>query len=199
MLDPEPKPPRRNRAFAETHERLIEVAVALISEKGVEALSLVELAARAGVNRTTVYYHFKDREALVADVRNWSAKQLAKAFAPIGSEFERAAYIARVVLDNPDLMRLWIEDFVAPGDIRERYPEWDQLVDGVARRLAAERPDEAIDAEIYCVNMLAMAMIGPRVFHASVRPDLDRSEVIRRTSREMLRMLRHDGIGDEDP
>lgn len=195
MLGPEPATPRRNRAFAETHERLIEVAVALISEKGVEALSLVELAARAGVNRTTVYYHFKDREALVAAVRNWSAKQLARAFAPIASEFERAAYITRFVLDNPDLMRLWIEDFIAPGDIRERYPEWDELVAGVRRQLEAERPGEAIDAEIYCVNMLTAAMIAPRVYHASVRPDLDSRTVVRRCSEEMLRMLGHDGIG----
>ena len=195
MLDPDPPRPRRNRAFAETHERLIEVAVGLISEKGVEALSLVELAARAGVNRTTVYYHFKDRDAAVAAVRTWSAQQLAKAFEPIGSEFERAAYIARFVLDNPDLMRLWIEDFIAPGDIRERYPEWDKLVEGVRRQLLAEHPGATIDAEIYCVNMLVAAMIGPRVYHASVRPDLDRETVVERFSGELLRTLRHDGIG----
>lgn len=189
---------RRNKAFEETHGVLIDTAVRLISEKGVEALSLAEIAREAGVNRTTVYYHFSDREALVAEVRAWSAAQLAKAFSIDASPRDRANYIARFVLEHPGLMKMWIDDFLAPGDIRERYPEWDNLVAGVAARFAKERPDERIDAEVYCLNMLTVAMIGPRIYRNSVRPGLAIDAAIDSFNREQLRMLGHDGM-DELP
>jgi len=188
--------PRRNKAFEETHALLTDTAVRLISEKGVEALSLAELAREAGVNRTTVYYHFSDRDALVREVRGWSAAQLAKAFSIDASPKDRADYILRFVLDNPELIKLWIDDFLAPGDIRERYPEWDNLVSGVAARFAKERPGEEIDAELYCVNMLTVAMIGPRIYRNSVRPDLDLEAAMERFNREQMRMLGHDGMDE---
>jgi AcrR family transcriptional regulator len=190
-----PKPAqRRNRAFDETHATLIDTALRLISEKGVEALSLAELAREAGVNRTTVYYHFSDRDALIAEVRAWSSGQLAKAFQTDASPLERANYISRFVLENPELIKLWIDDFTAQGDIRQRYPEWDNLVAGVAARFEKERPEEHIDPELYCVNMLTVAMIGPRIYHISVRPDLDLATAIENFNREQLRMLGHDGM-----
>ncbi|MCX7863967.1 MAG: TetR/AcrR family transcriptional regulator [Novosphingobium sp.] len=187
-------PQRRNKAFEETHGLLIDTAVRLISEKGIEALSLVELAREAGVNRTTVYYHFSDREALIREVRAWSAAQLARAFSIEASPRERADYISRFVLENPELIKLWIDDFLAPGDIRERYPEWDNLVAGVAARFERERPGLEIDAEVYCVNMLTVAMIGPRVYRNSVRPELDLETAMARFNREQMRMLGHDGM-----
>jgi len=187
---------RRNKAFEETHGLLIDTAVRLISEKGVEALTLAELAREAGVNRTTVYYHFSDRDALIAEVRAWSAGQLAKAFQTEASPQERANYISRFVLENPELIKLWIDDFMAPGDIRRRYPEWDNLVAGVAARFEKERPGDRIDPELYCVNMLTVAMIGPRVYHNSVRPDLDLETAIENFNREQLRMLGHDGMDE---
>jgi AcrR family transcriptional regulator len=178
--------PRRNKAFEETHALLTDTAVRLISEKGVEALSLAELAREAGVNRTTVYYHFSDRDALVREVRGWSAAQLAKAFSIDASPKDRADYISRFVLDNPELIKLWIDDFLAPGDIRERYPEWDNLVSGVAARFAKERPGEEI----------TVAMIGPRIYRNSVRPDLDLEAAMERFNREQMRMLGHDGMDE---
>lgn len=187
---------RRNKAFEETHATLIDTAVRLISEKGVEALSLAELAREVGVNRTTVYYHFSDRDALIAEVRAWSAKQLAKAFKAEASPRERANYISRFVLENPELIKLWIDDFLARGDIRQRYPEWDNLVAGVAARFEEERPGERIDPELYCVNMLTVAMIGPRIYHNSVRPDLDFETAIENFNREQMRMLGHDGMDE---
>src|ERR1700752_2067815 len=71
----EAAPQKRNKGFEETHREMIETAVRLISEKGVEALSIAALARATGVNRTTVYYHFENREALIAAVKAWSSEQ----------------------------------------------------------------------------------------------------------------------------
>lgn len=47
-----------------TQTRLIDAAEALILEKGTEATSIADIAARAGSSVGTVYHHFKDKKAL---------------------------------------------------------------------------------------------------------------------------------------
>lgn len=189
-------PQRRNKSFEETHAALIDVAVRLISEKGADALSIVGLARAAGVNRTTVYYHFEGRDALIQAVRSWSAGQLARAFEPVAPQRDRADFITGFVLDNPELIRLWIEDFLAPGDIRARYPEWDRLVAGMAAHFSAIGQGGAVDPEVYSTIMLTVAFIAPRIYHLSVRPDLGADEARARFVAEQIRMLDHDGLTD---
>lgn len=185
---------RRNRAFDETHAALIETAVRLVSDKGMEALSLSEVAREAGVNRTTIYYHFDSRDALVAAVREWSSRQLAAAFSLIASSAERTRYIARFVIENPEVIDLWSEEFLAPGAIVERYPEWEGLVGGLAEQLRSNPETADMDAEAYCTMMLTWAMLGPRVYRNSVRPDLAPEEAIERITRTQVQMLRLHGI-----
>jgi AcrR family transcriptional regulator len=189
-----PATQRRNKGFDDTHQEMIETAVRLISEKGTESLSIAAVARRMGINRTTVYYHFDSREALLKAVKVWSSAQLAKAVNPIAPQTERIDYIYRFVLENPELIKLWIEDFVSGGDIRNSYPAWDALVEGIRANTAADGSHEAVDAEVYCVILLTSAFIGPRVFKNSVRPDEDIDTVVRRFRKEQQRLLRHDAL-----
>jgi len=183
-------PQRRNKGFEETHQEMIETAVRLISEKGVEALSVSALAREMGVNRTTVYYHFETREALIAAVKAWSSAQLARAFGPIGSQAERIDYITRFVLENPELIKLWIEEVLLPGDMRDSYPQWDALVRGTQADFDAR--GTGADAEVFCVILLISAFIGPRVFRNRVRPDEPPEKIIERFRNEWQRMLNID-------
>ncbi|MBU6268714.1 MAG: TetR/AcrR family transcriptional regulator [Sphingomonadales bacterium] len=184
---------RRNRNFEDTHRVLIEKAVELLSELGTEALSISALARESGINRSTVYYHFESREALIEAVRRWSSDQIAAGFNPQVSQGERVSRITGFVLSNPEVTKLWIEDFIAPGDIRERYPMWDAIVSGVARQFADEGQDAA-DAEVFCTILLTGALIGPRVYRNSVRPDEDFATLVDRFSREQMRLLRAYGL-----
>ena len=52
-------------------------------------LRVASLAREMGIDRGTVYYHFKTREALIAAATAWSSEQLAKAFLPMASRAER--------------------------------------------------------------------------------------------------------------
>jgi AcrR family transcriptional regulator len=192
-MTPAAAAPRRNRGFEETHRELIETAVRLISESGAQALSIAAVARAAGVNRTTVYYHFESRETLIAAVKAWSAEQLAKAFKPFASQAERIDYITRFVLEKPELMKLWIEDFLAPGDVRDRYPYWDALVDGIREALGGGF-DETVDAEVYSAILMTGATIGPRVFKNSIRPEADIDTVVRRFRGEWLRFLKQSSL-----
>ncbi|MPS69109.1 MULTISPECIES: TetR/AcrR family transcriptional regulator [Novosphingobium] len=184
---------RRNKGFEETHGVLIDTAVRLMSEKGTEALSLSEVAREAGVNRTTVYYHFDSRDALLVAVREWSANQLAAAFAPSDTAENRTRFITRFVLENPEVIALWTEEFLAPGRIGNRYPHWDALVAGL-REQFAEMGETDIDAESFSTLLLTWAMIGPRVYRNSVRPDLPLDDVVERLAKSQLAMLRLIGV-----
>lgn len=172
----------------------------LISEKGIEALSVAELARAVSMNRATVYYHFADREALLEAVSSWSSEQLTRGFGGSESQQERIDFVARFVLENPDLIKLWIEQFIAPGDIRSRYPKWDEFIAANQRhplRGAAGGEAGEVDVEVFCTFLLAGAIIGPRVFRNSVRPDLSEEEVVERFRAEQQRMLRRDGLMHE--
>ncbi len=50
-----------------TRRRLQEALFALVRERGVDEVSVSDIAARAGVNRSTFYQHYSDKETLLAD------------------------------------------------------------------------------------------------------------------------------------
>ncbi len=186
--------PRRNKGFDDTHREMIETAVRLIAEKGINALSIASLTRAMGINRTTAYYHFETRDALLEEVKVWSLEQLTKGLQLSVPQQERADFITRFVLENPELIKLWINDFISPGDIRERYPQWDTLVKATAATFAKRAPDEQVDTEVYCVMMLTSAIIGPLVFMNSVAPASEIDTVIKRFRHEHQRVLKHDGL-----
>ena len=194
MASPRSKARRRNKCFGDTHNEMIETAVRLIAERGVDSLSIVAVARAMGINRTTVYYHFDSRDRLIAEVKAWSSSQIAEAFSADQPRPERIEHIYRFVLENPELLKMWIEDFLAEGDIRQMYPHWDQLVDGVRERFAGTGLEQTIDPEVFCVNLLTSAFVGPRVFKNRVCPEADNQVVVERFKAESIRMLQTIGL-----
>jgi AcrR family transcriptional regulator len=53
----------------DTKERLLKAALDVFSEQGYAATSVDEIAARAGVTKGAVYYWFRDKEDLAADLQ----------------------------------------------------------------------------------------------------------------------------------
>lgn len=188
------EPRRRNRNFEDTHRLLIEKAVELISELGADAVSVSALARATRINRSTVYYHFDSREALITAVRKWSSEQLAKGVSPDASDRAGIDHISSFVLRNPEIIKLWIDDYIAAGDIRQRYPQWDNLVTHITQAFAESAPDEECDAEVYCALMLTSAFIAPRVFKNSVRPQESLERIVERFEHEQRRMMQREGV-----
>lgn len=57
-----------NYHHGDLHSCLLTTATLMISEEGIDALSLRKLALRIGVSRTAAYHHFKDKNALLCDI-----------------------------------------------------------------------------------------------------------------------------------
>ncbi|MEU0093990.1 TetR/AcrR family transcriptional regulator [Kribbella sp. NPDC006257] len=75
----EPKPRRSTRVrmtSAERREQLITIARGLFAQKGFEATSVEEIAARAEVSKPVVYEHFGGKEGLYAVVVDREVRKL---------------------------------------------------------------------------------------------------------------------------
>jgi AcrR family transcriptional regulator len=62
-------------------EVLLEAAISLISEAGPAGFTLREVARRAGVSHNAPYRHFRDKDALLAEVAAQGYEELTKAMA----------------------------------------------------------------------------------------------------------------------
>jgi AcrR family transcriptional regulator len=75
--------PRERRGYhhGNLREALIEAALNLISEKGPGGFTFAEAARAAGVSPAAPYRHFRDRDALIADVAKRGFEAFAAALA----------------------------------------------------------------------------------------------------------------------
>lgn len=81
--------PRRARSGApggSLRDTLVAAAVALIARKGPQGFSLREVARRARVSEAAPYWHFADREALLAAVAERGFVEMAKGMMEIWSQ-----------------------------------------------------------------------------------------------------------------
>jgi AcrR family transcriptional regulator len=60
-------PGARERRYQETRARIVDAAAELFAERGFDAVSVMEIARRAGVVEKTVFNHFPVKEGLVFD------------------------------------------------------------------------------------------------------------------------------------
>lgn len=94
--------PKRLRAAAR-REALIAATLAILTEEGVDAVSMDAVAARAGVSRPLVYKHFANRTELLGDVLREEAAKLDAAIGAAvadASGFEESVRaLIRAVID----------------------------------------------------------------------------------------------------
>ena len=76
---------RSGAAGGSLRPTLIDAAVTLIARKGPEGFSLREVARRARVSEAAPYWHFADREALLAAVAERGFEEMAKGMMEIWS------------------------------------------------------------------------------------------------------------------
>ena len=163
-------PKNRNRNYEETHLLLIEKAGELISDSGADGVSVSALARVTGINRSTIYYHFDTREELMSAAKKWSQDQIDKSEGVQASRWVDVDLISEFFQHNPDVVSSWIENYLAVGDVRGRYPQWDRLVAQIEGAFSELAVDENCEPDVYCALMLTSAFKMPRKFDNAVRP-----------------------------
>jgi len=84
LSEPSTRPPRTRRARkAATRETLRQAAREAIAERGFAAVTVGDIAARAGVAHGTFYVHFAGKEAVLDDLLAETNQELAARLAPL--------------------------------------------------------------------------------------------------------------------
>lgn len=90
------------------HEKVIEAAIQLIGERGIEGTSMDAIAQVSGVSKATVYKHWKDKETLCIDVIV-SLRELPPEFRSDDTRRDLIDLVTHLSkADRPDrLMKIW--------------------------------------------------------------------------------------------
>lgn len=106
---------RRRRANGErSRVKILEAALRVAGERGYEGASISAVSTASGLPASSIYWHFKDKDELVAAALEHSFEQLVASFvlpdADAGGSEERAALMARnigeAVAARPAFLRL---------------------------------------------------------------------------------------------
>ncbi|MFE4698254.1 TetR family transcriptional regulator [Streptomyces sp. NPDC056738] len=106
---------RKKRANGvESRQRILDAAAEIAGERGYEGTSIAAVSAKCGLPASSIYWHFKDKDDLIAAVIERSFETwLAAVELPdeqAGSPLERvtvmAANVAKSLLEAPDFLRL---------------------------------------------------------------------------------------------
>ena len=112
------------RGWRGTPEVWLDAAYALLVESGVEAVKVMPLAAKLGLSRTSFYWHFADREALLAGlIARWQSQNTANLIARTQAP---AATIAEAMLNVNDC---WITPALFDSRMEFAIRTW-ALTDG---------------------------------------------------------------------
>ncbi len=153
------RPPRRDRVRMSGHERreqLLDVGRKLFAEKGFEAVSVEEIAAKAGVSKPVVYEHFGGKEGLYAVVvdreMTYLLVSIAEALGADGTQgtptanarglLERAGMALFDYIDQyPDGFRILVRDTPAVRDPEARSDAIGGTFAGLLVEVAAKVDD----------------------------------------------------------
>jgi AcrR family transcriptional regulator len=107
------QPVRRKRADGElSRERILDAATEIAAERGYEGTSIALVSKKCGLPASSIYWHFKDKDDLIAAVieRSFAHWLAAWQFPEEGDAPDRmkgmAMQIAKALLESPDFIRL---------------------------------------------------------------------------------------------
>jgi AcrR family transcriptional regulator len=108
-----PRAQRRTRANGEqSREKILDAATAVATERGYEGTTISLVSTKSGLPPTSIYWHFADKDDLIAAVidrsfQRWlAALDLPEIAAGPGWAMDLGTRVARALLDAPDFLRL---------------------------------------------------------------------------------------------
>ncbi len=151
-------PPRGRDAVKEA---LLDAAAELFAAHGSHAVSVRDVASRAGVNHGLVHRHFGSKDALTRAVMDRLTEQIAraasgttlglgelpKAFTATSALGHYWRMLARALLDGEDIHSL-----------QERFPVVDQLMRQLSEAQAAGRVAPDADVRVLAASGVALAL-----------------------------------------
>ena len=157
-------------APVDTRQRLLDVAMELISRNGCAGTSLQMIADELGFTKAAIYYHFRTRDELLAALmnpilrQNQRAVEYAEAQASPRAQMEAMVRgYAEVVAHNRSLASVVVFDS-SVRRIVQTQPEWVELIERQLAILMQTEPDTAgfVRATTFFSGLAGAATGAPR-------------------------------------
>ena len=116
---PKPSRPRRSRADGElSRSRILDAATEIAAERGYEGTSIALVSAKCGLPASSIYWHFKDKDDLIAAIIErsfaawlaaWQVPEIPEQISEQDVEqhfLQLVAATGKALLDSPDFLRL---------------------------------------------------------------------------------------------
>ena len=141
-----------------TQDRLIDAGLELMAERGQAAVTLVDVARRAGVSRGTAYHHFTTRAALMAAVKASLQQELLK-LADGSHHFRNPFGLAlRLAVEDESIIRTRIHRILEEGPLSD--PRTVNLLKRLEVMAAAGELREGVDARSAALIAAALDFAG---------------------------------------
>ncbi|MCH7869649.1 MAG: TetR/AcrR family transcriptional regulator [Myxococcales bacterium] len=170
---------RAQRSDAKASRKtLLAAARELFAERGPEALTIVEVAKRAGLNRSTAYQHFRNRHELTQAVAELFADDLRQMMQEPRNLGEQINFFVHYFQEHPDIGRLWM--FHLLMDQNRPKEGWGDYIGSVQRMAKSSRSLPGIDGEMLGLigmsSALMWSVMAPQHSQGkgSTRADTDR-------------------------
>jgi len=181
--------PLRRRDYRSNRRRILAAARRLMAERGLEAITVSEVAHRAGLNRTTAYQHFRTRDELVGALMEELTDEVTGMLVepqPLG---ERIDHMAGFLVEHPEIARMTMHQLLSDNPLPRQG--WDRYV-GELRRLASGRKARSgVDAEMLAYVFACVGMLWPLLARVDYEDPEARRRATQRLARELKRLLLH--------
>jgi AcrR family transcriptional regulator len=140
----EPKRRRRRADGEMSRNRILDAATEIAADRGYEGTSIALVSAICGLPASSIYWHFKDKDDLIAAVieRSFGSWLSAWRIPETGTPRERIVgivmQIAKALLDSPDFIRLGLMLSLERRPVEPRAREMFLQTRELARRQLAD-------------------------------------------------------------
>lgn len=163
----ERKPRQRRADGVLSRSRILDAASAIAAERGYEGTSIGLVSKECGLPASSIYWHFKDKDDLIAAViersfGNWLSSWELPEKGSAKQRFEGiAAQTAKALLDSPDFIRLGLMLALERRPMEPRAREMFMQVRAQAFQQVLENFADAMpdltDADVHQLATYAMA------------------------------------------
>lgn len=167
--------PASGAGIQDTRERILSVALELFAEKGFEGAGIQEIAERAGIAKSVIYYHFRNKDEVLEQILQMHITGALELKRQIGQRFYEgslgegelarfADHLLSFVLANRKAMKVFLLESIKNTDRIPLLAFWDANIRAVAR-IAREAgadfdADAAGDALLEAFFMLLLPIVG---------------------------------------
>ncbi len=146
----------------DNRQRILDAAMALIGEKGVEKTSLAQISARSGISKGTLYYYYATKNDLIFDIADLHMERItfrltemidlnkALTWEDLLTEF----FTTLLTLEERSRLHIYLVREAISGnqELKKRfqatYAEWFDMVADSYTRMSGGTPDTAAKAKL---------------------------------------------------